>query len=195
MKKLYVFAMLLVVTAMVLAAFAPGELSTLSVWNKVPGETVNLKMAGIRYGVGYYLTAPGPTHRTGLGLPSSNGPWLLKSFFDIRKDIYDVTIYFCNANRSGTLNMVHAVRLVFPTCYTTVNSGEPGNEKVDLANAKPGTANYDQDIDPGDGIYPWGTHDPDEGSLANPNGSQIWWRLDWYNWWNLETDILEPFYP
>lgn len=187
-KKLYVFAMLLVVTAMVLAAFAPGELSTLSVWNKVPGETVNLKLAGIRYGVGYYLTAPGPTHRTGLGLPSSNGPWLLKSFFDIRKDIYDATIYFCTANRSGTLNMTHAVRLVFPTCYTTVNSGEPGNEKVDIANSKPGTLNTDADRVTGDGIYDFGYH-------PAANGSQIWWRLDWYNWWNGGTDVLEPFFP
>jgi hypothetical protein len=117
-------------------------------------------------------------------------PWLRKSIFDIRKDIYDVTIYLCDGQRSGTINMMHAVRLVFPSCYTTVNSGEPANEKVDVSNAKPGTFNLEQDIFPGDGIYIPG-HDYHWGA----NGSQIWWRLDWFNWWNGANDVLEPFFP
>lgn len=160
---------------------------SVAVYNKVVGENVNLKMAGIRYGVSYYLTAPGPTHKTGLGLPSGS-VWVLKSYFDIRKDIYDVTIYLCGASRSGTLNMLHMVRLVFPSCYSVVNDGEPGNEKVDIYNAKPGNWNEDPSRAPGDGLYPWGMH-------TGANGDQIWWRLDWYNWWNGGSDVLEPFFP
>jgi len=200
-KKLYVFAILLVVAAITLAAFSPGQLATLRVWNKIAGEDVNIKMAGIKYGVGYYLTAPGPTHKYTLGFPSTNmAAWLRKSTYDIRKDIYDVTIYLCDASRSGTINMSHAVRLVFPNCYAAVNSGEPGNEKVDVARGKPGTWNQDADSAPGDGAYPWGCGITEANSSCSigvfaKNGDQIWWRLDWFNWWNGQNDVLEPFFP
>ena len=186
MKKLYVFAMLLVVAAMMLSAWSPGQLATLFVTNKVVGEVINIKLNGIQWSgydadhpaVSYYLTAQAPNH---VG-------WVYNSQFDIHKDIYDVTIYLCDASRSGRLNMMANLRMVFPTCYTTVNSGEPGMEKVDLVNSKPGTLNTDTDRTPGDGIY-------DYGWRPLNNGSQIWWRLDWFNWWNGEADVLEPFWP
>jgi hypothetical protein len=178
--------MLLVVAAMLLAAWAPGELSTLSITNKVIGKVINIKLNGIHFSgwnakhpaVSYYLTALAPSH---VG-------WTYGSQFDIHKDIYDVTIYLCDTSRSGTLNMMSNLRMVFPTCYTTVNSGEPGMEKVDLINAKPGTLNTDTSDTPGDGIYPYGWN-------TENNGSQIWWRLDWFNHWNGGPDVLEPFTP
>jgi len=185
-KKLYVFAMLLVVAAMMLSAWSPGEMSTLTVVNKVVGEVVNIKLNGIQWSgwdvdhppVSYYLTAQAPNHIN----------WTYESTFDIHKDIYDVTIYQCDASRSGRVNLMSNLRMVFPTCYTTVNSGEPGMEKVDLVNSKPGTLNTDQDRTAGDGIY-------DYGYRPLNNGSQIWWRLDWFNWWNGEADGWEPFWP
>jgi len=187
--------MLLVVAAMLISAFAPQDLALLSVYNKVPGETVNIKMAGIRYGVGYYLTAPGPTHLVGVRTPTSS-PWIMKSYFDIYKDIYDVTIYFCQSSRSGTINMVHAVRLVFPSCYGTPgvpNAGEPSNEKVSVYSSIPGTCNDAAAGDPGDGRYPWGCGETPAGFKTD--GDQIWWRLDWFNWWNGGNDFFEPFNP
>ena len=178
--------MLLVVAAMMLSAWSPGQLSTLFVTNKVVGEVINIKLNGIQWSgydadhpaVSYYLTALAPSH---VG-------WVYGSTFDIHKDIYDVTIYLCDASRTGTLNMMSNLRMVFPTCYTTVNSGEPGMEKVDLINSKPGTLNTDFSEDAGDGIKPYGWH-------PSANGSQIHWRLDWFNWWNTGPDVFEPYYP
>ena len=186
MKKLYIFTMLLVVAAMLLAAWAPGQLATLSITNKVVGKVINIKLNGVHFSgwnadhpaVSYYLTALAPSH---VG-------WSYGSTFDIHKDIYDVTIYLCDTSRTGTLNMMSNLRMVFPTCYTTVNSGEPGMEKVDLINAKPGTLNTDYADDPGDGEAYWGYH-------KEANGSQIWWRLDWFNYWNGQADVWEFYTP
>ena len=186
MKKLYVFAMLLVVTAMVLSAWSPGQMATLTIRNKVVGQEINFKLNGVYWSgwnvdhpaVSYYLTALAPPH---IGMVRT-------STFYVHKDIYDVTIYFCGASRTGTLNLVNSIRMVFPTCYTTVNSGEPSQEKVDIVNSKPGTLNTDEDSVTGDGIEAFGEH-------RAADGSQIWWRLDWLNWWNGRNDIREPFYP
>ena len=183
--------MLLVVAAMLLAAWSPGEMSTLKITNKVIGKVINIKMNGVQWNglnsasqpaVSYYLTALAPN--------SAN--WVYKSKFDIHKDIYDVTIYLCDASRSGRLNMMSNLRMVFPTCYTTVNSGEPGMEKVDIVNAKPGTYNKEQDRFPGDAID---LRSSGHKYHYDANGSQVWWRLDWFNWWNGANDDREFYWP
>jgi hypothetical protein len=185
-KKLYLYTLLSVVAAILLAASTPMGLSTLTIYNKIPGEVIHLRMNGIRYKEYYFLTVHSPTHKTGPVLKSD--PWVRRARFTIRKDIYYVTIYLCDVQRSGNLNMVRSVRLVFPNCYSSKNSGEPTKEKVDVVNAIPGTANTDSAGMPGDGKDPWGKH-------TGANGDQIWWRLDWFNWWNNGSDILEPFFP
>jgi len=142
-------------------------------------------MNGISTKTFYSLTAHSPSHLTGRRLP-----WTRMTRFDVIKDIYRVTITMCDTQRTGTINMSQPVRLVFPGCSVTVNAGEPRREKVNVSNAIPGTANWEADGTPGDGVELAG-HEYN----YKASGSQIWWRLDWFNWWNGLGDVTEPYAP
>jgi hypothetical protein len=56
-KKLNVYALLFVVAVIPVVGFAPAGLSSLTIYNKIPGEDIHLRTNGIRFKGFYYLTA------------------------------------------------------------------------------------------------------------------------------------------
>jgi hypothetical protein len=188
MKRLYLLALLVMIT---IAAATPqgNNISILTVENRSWQWDVHIRLLGMRDGKYYYLTARGPEH-----------PESVK--FEVKKDIYFLAVYACGNKRTGSLNLMRNVRLVFPECTThdtyreVPNAGEPTLEKVDLLSTQPQDGAVDErSLTTAEKLIKDGVPSEDINlkMYTYPYNAQIRWMLDWYNWANDLLDGYEPF--
>ncbi len=184
MKRVLIF--ICVCVGLNLSMISPQRTTALlTLVNKNRDMDVYVRLLGMTNGRYYYLTEPGHDH------PES-------TTFEIQRDIYFLAVYACGSKLTGSLNMNHNARLVFPTCsvgnYYAIapNAGEPSQEKVDLFHSMPEDGVAEEKLLWRLEFYPLFSSKIKDGDLPRylfpPYQSQVRWQLDWYSWYTAQLD-------